>query len=63
MFSGLTTNLTQSVKITGSMAGGYLKFGANAIAERADKVGRNIQATAINTGLLNNVDDQELNEE
>mgnify|MGYP004188338883 CR=1 FL=1 len=32
MFSGLTTNLTQSVKFTGSMAGGYLKFGASAIA-------------------------------
>ena len=32
LFSGLKSNLTNSVKFTGTMAGGYLKFGASAIA-------------------------------
>ena len=47
LFSGLKSNLTNSVKLTGSMAGGFLKFGASAIVSGADKVSRNISATAI----------------
>lgn len=63
MLNGLRSNLTQGVKMTSSVAGGYLKFGANALASGADKVGRNINVTAISSSLLTGAENEELNEE
>ena len=49
--------------MTSSVAGGYLKFGANALASGADKVGRNINVTAISSSLLTGAENEELIEE
>lgn len=42
MLRGLTRGLTDSFKHTSSMAGGYIKVGASAVAQGADVMARNV---------------------
>lgn len=53
MLVGLTRNLSTSLNYTSSVAGGYLKVGASAVAQSADVVARNVSATAaMSSGLI-----------